>query len=168
MRGSTTAARVSGMIKALEWEERTDIDGLHNAESPIGWWFNIRELSGGRAQYEPPPIGGPSSMRSVHPCIEAAKAVAQADYEGRILAAIQPDPDPQPLSASEFMDFRRPLPDHPYDEQFDNQSDVEANPCGAWAAIQHMAHHLYASSLTDLSPHTLREIEEADADRRKA
>ena len=63
-------------------------------------------------------------------------------------AATAPQPAPSPaderaaMTPDEFMDFTRPLPDRPYDEQYDNQSDVERDPCGAWVAIQHMAHHL--------------------------
>ena len=66
-----------------------------------------------------------------------------ADDLQAALDALQPgEAQGAVLSADEAKDFARPLPKHPYDEQYDCQSDVERDPCGAWMAIQHMAHHV--------------------------
>ncbi|MFB9223689.1 hypothetical protein [Paracoccus cavernae] len=79
----TAAARVSGTIKALEWTDRPDASWANGFEYLIelshngSWYFDHL---------------GPFETR------EAAKAAAQADYEARILAAIQPDPEPKPVA----------------------------------------------------------------------
>lgn len=57
-------------------------------------------------------LGGIGAMNfGKHPTIEAAKAAAQADYEARILAAIEPQPAPEALHRS-FPDAGdgRPMP----------------------------------------------------------
>lgn len=94
----TAAARVSGTIKALEWEARTDILGLHNAKGCDGYWYNVQQVADGVFVYEGHPADMPDHVSSKHPSLAAAKAAAQADYEARILAEIQPDPEPQPVA----------------------------------------------------------------------
>jgi hypothetical protein len=81
-------------VKPLEWYASTDIPGLHNAESPICWWYNVHELNDGRFKYEGDPCALPQNVQpSAHPTLEAAKAAAQADYEARIYAALTPASD---------------------------------------------------------------------------
>lgn len=82
------AGRVS--VKPLEWVERDDIQGLFNAESTIGWWYNVQAIDGG-FRYEGGPPAVPAAPQ-MFPSLEAAKAAAQADYEQRILAALAPAP----------------------------------------------------------------------------
>jgi hypothetical protein len=92
MRDALRAA-VAPRVKALEWEARTDMPGLHNAKSPIGWWYNVHELNDGRFKYDGDPCALPQNMQpSAHPTLEAAKAAAQADYEARILSALDTAP----------------------------------------------------------------------------
>lgn len=94
----TAVARVSGTIKALEWEARPDILGLHNAKSCDGYWYNVQQVADGVFIYEGHPAGMPDHVGSKHPSLIVAKAAAQADYEARILAQIQPDPEPKPVA----------------------------------------------------------------------
>lgn len=77
-------------VKPLEWEAHADIEGLHNAKGADGWYYNIFERLDGGFNYE----GHPGTFPPPHPTtcdsLHAAKAAAQADYEARILSALEP------------------------------------------------------------------------------
>ena len=79
--------RAGPKVKPLVWRERTDIPGLHSAESPIGWCYNIRELEDGRFEYEGNPAKG--WHPSYHGSLVAAQAAGQADYEAFIRPALE-------------------------------------------------------------------------------
>ena len=85
---TTPTPHVSGTIKALEWTEwDTDcwfssLDGFTIAPSSSVNHDGEYRLACDRASFR------------YFPTVDAAKAAAQADYEARILAAIQPDPQP--------------------------------------------------------------------------
>lgn len=90
----TAAARASGTIKALEWRP----DGV--ATTQVGNYTVWAALSGTGWR-----LAVPSNELNVRrfDSEAAAKAAAQADYEARILAQIQPDPEPQPVSEVERL-----------------------------------------------------------------
>ena len=80
-------------VKPLVWEPSAINKPWHSAKAPWGWyyaqwddetqaWFASLEMG----EVEAPIIMSPSDV----PTIEAAKAAAQADYEARILAALEP------------------------------------------------------------------------------
>ena len=84
-------------VKPLEWEPSIAGKPWHSAKAPWGWyyaqwdeetqaWFASLELG----EIEAPIILSPSDV----PTIDEAKAAAQADYEARILSALDPTPDP--------------------------------------------------------------------------
>lgn len=79
---------LAGLVKPLEWLPHEDIPGLHNAKGSDGWYYNIFEGSDGAFRYEPHPGTFPPPHPLDFPAIEAAKAAAQADYEARILSAL--------------------------------------------------------------------------------
>jgi hypothetical protein len=79
-------------VKPLEWIKRSDIEGLHNAKSPIGWWYNVRAIDGGRFAYEGDPVRGLLNIPKAYPTLEAAKAAAQADYTASVLSALKETP----------------------------------------------------------------------------
>ena len=85
---TTTPTPVRGTILPLEWHDCQDGTSHDNGcqyeiEQDGKYWLVIRATT------------GPGGYVSHAPTREAAKAAAQADYEARILAAIQPDPEPQ-------------------------------------------------------------------------
>jgi len=77
--------RPAPKVKPLVWVTHGGIPGLHEASSPIGWYYNIWASEG--VWYEGDPASG-EPMRKKYATIEAAKAAAQADYDARILAAL--------------------------------------------------------------------------------
>lgn len=87
---STAAARVSGTIKALEWlDHPSGSKCLTDDHYSIALWANERP--------HPLYVRKYTTMRRSK-TLEAAKAAAQADYDSRLLAEIQPDPEPQPVA----------------------------------------------------------------------
>lgn len=87
-----SAAPVEVRVKPLEWEPSVIGKPWHSAKAPWGWyyaqwdeetqaWFASLELG----EVEAPIILDPSDV----PTIEEAKAAAQADYEARIMAALE-------------------------------------------------------------------------------
>ncbi|MDB6454720.1 hypothetical protein [Falsirhodobacter sp. 20TX0035] len=81
-RAAPEAAPVQGRVKALVWDEGC-------AETSIGDYFVLPSCLGGfhlatDVRY--------AVRRSRYPTEEAAKAAAQADYEARILSALEPAP----------------------------------------------------------------------------
>lgn len=76
-------------VKPLVWEERSDILGLHNAKGADGYWYNVKQRASNAFTYEGHPSDMPYSIRVECDSIEAAKAAAQADYEARILSALE-------------------------------------------------------------------------------
>ena len=81
-------------VKPLVWEPSVIGKPWHSAKAPWGWyyaqwddetqaWFASLEMG----EVEAPVILSPSDV----PTIDAAKAAAQADYEARILSALEPD-----------------------------------------------------------------------------
>jgi len=81
------AATLTVQVKPLVWEKHRDY-GLHDAPSPLGWWYNIHETSGSRFEYQGDPAAGREGNPKMFTTIEAAKAAAQADYAARIMAAL--------------------------------------------------------------------------------
>lgn len=88
-------AALSGAVKVkpLVWEPSVIGKPWHSAKAPWGWyyaqwddetqaWFASLEMG----EVEAPIILSPSDV----PTIDAAKAAAQADYEARILSALEP------------------------------------------------------------------------------
>lgn len=75
-------------VKPLVWDARADIPGLHNADSAIGWWYNVRELHHGGFEYEGDPVFAFRAVPQWFDTLEDAKAAAQADYTARVLAAL--------------------------------------------------------------------------------
>lgn len=81
-------------VKPLVWEPSVIGKPWHSAKAPWGWyyaqwddetqaWFASLEMG----EVEAPIILSPPDV----PTIDAAKAAAQADYEARILSALEPD-----------------------------------------------------------------------------
>ena len=73
-------------VKPLVWRHRTDISYLHEAKGADEWYRNIREDDG---QYILEGDFTGNVAERIFPTLEAAKAAAQADYEARILAALE-------------------------------------------------------------------------------
>ncbi|TWI29375.1 hypothetical protein [Paracoccus sulfuroxidans] len=102
---TATPKHVSGTIRTLEWV-RADLSCWgENASAGLikynlTWtyrddpevWFRVIRYPDCKVIYE----GGNE---------DAAYAAAQADYEDRILAAIQADPEPQPVACKTCSDF---------------------------------------------------------------
>lgn len=82
-------------------------------------------------------------LREVKYIVDSGRPILHAIQTmiNRLSASTEESQDEPVMTADEFLNFTRPLPRYPYDEQFDTQREVELNPCGAWAAIQHMSHH---------------------------
>ena len=77
-----TACKVGAVkVKPLEWR---DSYGVLRAETPFGDY----KIAGKVLHH----LGNPAPQ-SFHDSIEAAQAAAQADYERRILSALEPAPD---------------------------------------------------------------------------
>jgi len=89
---TTIAQRLAdaGMeVKPLEWVERTDIDGLHNAKGLHGLWVSIWDQNNGLFVYDGDPALFDAAQPRSYAGLEAAKSAAQADYTARILSALQ-------------------------------------------------------------------------------
>lgn len=71
-------------VKPLVWSARDDLKGLHEACGADGLYRNVWDQKNDTWVYE----GDPTQAR--FPTLDAAKAAAQADYERRILAALEP------------------------------------------------------------------------------
>lgn len=173
MSAATTAARVSGTIRRTS--DLTDAD----YERAIGVMVRHQRVSTSLVQRE---------LGLVYNA--AAKLVERAEAEGivtrpnevgaRFLAARK---TPPPLDDGVWQTEQRvsnvQQPDgrwhwvnscdgtHVFVERWEADERVEMAECATFFA-GYEAGEADASSPTDLSPHTLREIEEADADRRKA
>ena len=93
----TAAARVSGTIKALEWEPDSIAAPLNAISTHNGFcrWVIVFHFTGPNTLVYRLVVGGRAKDFGT---LAAAKAAAQADYEARILAAIQPDPEPQQVA----------------------------------------------------------------------
>ena len=77
-------------VKPLVWEERDA--HFHAAQSQIGVYY----LTDYKGMVDPFKLECPSQISSRnYASIEAAKAAAMADFAPRILAAIEPQPDPR-------------------------------------------------------------------------
>ncbi len=90
-------------VKPLEWE---DFEGRGaRARALLITSYLIARWSDGRFEISVSAPGYSTGFdgERFHPTIEAAKAAAQADYETRILAAIQPDPEPQPVEELDLV-----------------------------------------------------------------
>jgi len=109
---SLTAERDAALVgavkvKPLVWFDAPNICTREKADA-LGGHYSLVEFDAGTDEahfavnidlgglafvfiLEPDPFGGRRPKQ--FPTIEAAKAAAQADYEARILAAIQPDPE---------------------------------------------------------------------------
>ena len=74
-------------VKPLEWEERIGVTGTYDAKTPIGS-FIASVTDEGRGHWF---IVGLSGSNYIGTTVEEAKAAAQADYERRILSAIELD-----------------------------------------------------------------------------
>lgn len=98
----TQAARVSGTIKALQWE---DLGADYwRAPAPLFGTICIEPWGGLGFQVLWSEPGFCSLLiADLFPSPEAAKAAAQADYNARILAAIQPDPEPSVRDALQVI-----------------------------------------------------------------
>lgn len=108
-----TLPSVTVAVKPLVWEPSAINKPWHSAKAPWGWyyaqwddetqaWFASLEMG----EVEAPIILSPSDV----PSIQAAKAAAQADYEARILAALEPvasDPlsDPRVKALLDTLSF---------------------------------------------------------------
>ena len=82
----------AGMVRGLEWEQNGRAEGSIWAKNDhINRFYtieptsNVFEVDTGMFMSE----AGRDSL-GLHPTLEAAKAAAQADYERRILAALEP------------------------------------------------------------------------------
>ena len=91
----TTPKHVSGTVKSLEWHDRLKISENEGFVCSQGGLLSYSIMLGCFRVYG---IVGDHDGAAEFPSIEVAKAAAQADYEARILAAIQPDPEPQPVA----------------------------------------------------------------------
>lgn len=80
-------------VKPLVWQARDDLKGLHEARGADGLYRNVWDQQNGTWAYEGDPTANPQ-QQAMLPTIEAAKAAAQADYEARILSALDLTPDP--------------------------------------------------------------------------
>lgn len=98
----TAAARVSGTIKALEWHDGAEFCGqpMSYAETEFGPWIVVAYTGRDGRWTSCDPTGNDSY--NDWDTASAAKAESQADYEARILAAIQPDPEPKPVAWASF------------------------------------------------------------------
>lgn len=77
-------------VKALEWAEHPSGKPLWRAHAPnIGWYGASAIISPASWQFD----GLDETVTHDAADIDAAKAAAQADYERRILSAIEPSPD---------------------------------------------------------------------------
>ena len=99
------------MVKPLVWGEDTDYSsetyGGITARPMQGFRYYIKRVYGGVWKLSGSvPFGQPD-----YPTIEAAKAAAQADYEARILAAIDTQPDPRDAVIARLGPIAEFLPD---------------------------------------------------------
>lgn len=90
-------------VKPLEWEDKP---GLSFAKTSIGTYF-IRERHGYWKLELDDAVITASDTAIVFPSLRAAKAAAQADYEARIMAALEPAPAGGDVAAIPKM---RPIP----------------------------------------------------------
>lgn len=115
------AQSIAVKVKALEWVEREGVTGTFDASTSVGhyiatitdddrgMWFIVGQTTGEYMQAD----------------IRAVRAAAQADYEQRIMAAIEtaPQPDNQPsLSRKLVYETGKELPENA--EQQMNNADV--------------------------------------------
>ncbi|MDN3713374.1 hypothetical protein QWZ10_19505 [Paracoccus cavernae] len=133
----TPAARVSGTIKALEWKA----NGLRHATA-LGFntTYTIMLLpDGSGARWQSRYMGEWFDAADS----EAAKAAAQSDYRARILAAIQPDPEPKPVAwryddlspyarSSALILERRGTGVHRDPKEFKETPSTPPRPARAW------------------------------------
>lgn len=89
----TNPKHVSGTIKALEWH-----DGRWDCHRTVDGLYFVKKEEEAGGQYfvacASQPLRNEGGTVIWHATLEAAQAAAQADCEARILAAIQPDPEP--------------------------------------------------------------------------
>ena len=110
-------------VKPLVWFPAPSICTREKAEA-LGGHYSVVEFDAGTDEHhfaanidlgglacvfilEPAPFGGRGPKR--YPTLEAAKAAAQADYEARILAAL--DPDQTAIAAIERAAYERGVRD---------------------------------------------------------
>ena len=74
-------------VKPLEWKWYRDPKDTSEARTQIGTW-TVWEINGCGYCYGPKDTSG----RQCEGGLEAAKAAAQADYEARVLSALEPAP----------------------------------------------------------------------------
>lgn len=111
---------VSGKIKALEWEE--DDTGWWGTVSHIGISYEVRQTKSGSVRIR---ISN-ENFRFFYGTVEEAKAVAQADYERRVRAAIEaPSADPV---AERCPDCGRP--------KAHSAGDAARGDCPKWWAVR--------------------------------
>ena len=95
-------------VKPLEWTERAD--GLQwYGHSPKGLHLSYTALPEVREDHEGPWVSFLDGLWRKFPSLDAAKAAAQADYEARILSALEVQPAPAPVVRIEI----RPVSDMP-------------------------------------------------------
>lgn len=96
----TAAARVSGTIKALEWEHvGTQPAGREYMTTCRTYKVTMWDDGSGNVLWfgqAGKPVRIEASTDEIG--LAALQAAAQADYAARILAAIQPDPEPKPVA----------------------------------------------------------------------
>ena len=90
-------------IKPLVWECRDQVHPQFKAVSPLGTYYIERNKSGLFAWWSPMRLGKTTAHTIIF-----AKAAAQADFEVRIMSAIDVQPDPRPLSEAEAFALSAP------------------------------------------------------------
>ena len=90
-------------VKPLVWECRDQVHPQFKAVSPLGTYYIERNKSGLFAWWSPMRLGKTTAHTIIF-----AKAAAQADFEVRIMSAIDVQPDPRPLSEAEAFALSAP------------------------------------------------------------
>lgn len=96
IRADLAAVPAQVRVKPLVWEVfQSKYEGRqHYGRGVFGHWYGVsRQKSVAWNCFHF--IDGRRVDLGTHPTIDAAKVAAQADYEARILAAIEPQPDPR-------------------------------------------------------------------------
>ena len=106
-------------VMALEWGAQgtwCDQPSYH-ADSAFGWLMIVDHTQHGNGFRVYPPW---EETKESHPTLEAAKAAAQADYNARILSALQPAPAVEGLleAAENLANEVQDLPDGPYHQLY--------------------------------------------------
>jgi len=136
-------------VKALEWG-KSSVSEQDKAQTVVGSYFISKHtVDAHNLMFDNDQI---TALLSVHTSLEAAKAAAQADFEARILSALEPSAA-RSLALEEG--FRKGLEAAceviDAHSEYDRRMCCDGHECGCYGATVHqsMQHYIRALSSTD-------------------